>query len=139
MEDDMQEHHHTRTTPGEPVAPEIVPHAVRPEPGGTTQAEDINIPLVAVCVLGFAVFLVVTIVSLQAWFYNADNAEHDAKWRPDSALTVALDQYQHDLHDPAGPNTRLAPEGSNAGGAAIRRTSIDDAIAATVKDYAGNK
>jgi len=72
-----QEHLDARGKPLE--APEHVPNAVRPEPGGNVQMEDINIPVVAISVAFFAVLLAVGIVTLQAWIYNAAAAEKSAK------------------------------------------------------------
>jgi len=91
------------------------------------QAQDINIPLLAVAVAGFAISLLLIIIILQVWFYHAEVAERDAKWRPDPVLTAVLNQYDNDLHNPAGPNPRI-PNG--------HRIPIDDAIDATVKRYA---
>ncbi len=72
----MQERHHVKTTPGEPHAvPEYTPHPVRKEDGHDVQTDDINIPLVAMLVAFFGVVLAITIVSLQAWFYNSQAAE----------------------------------------------------------------
>src|ERR1700761_2488429 len=78
----MQERQHVKTTPGEQAPPEIVAHPVRKEEGGNVQTDDINIPMVAVSVAFFAVLLAVTIVGLQAWFYNRDAAERLAKTIP---------------------------------------------------------
>ncbi|MCL2645953.1 MAG: hypothetical protein FWD61_02985 [Phycisphaerales bacterium] len=92
-----------------------------------TQTEDINIPLLAVVIAGFAASLLLIILFLQVWFYNMDSAERDAKWRHDPILTAAFNQYNNDLYDPAGLNPRIPN---------VRRIPIDDAIAATVKRYA---
>jgi len=135
----MQEHQHVKTTPGEPVSPEIVPHAVHEEPGGHTQAEDINIPLLLVSVAFFAVFLVVVIVGLQAWFYNFAEAEKVAKQVPQGGpgtiLGEQLATYDHDLHAPAGWNDR--PDYGEAN--KVRRIPIDQAMTATVADYANRQ
>ena len=93
-----------------------------------TQAEDINIPLLVVVIMGFAVSLIFIIIVLQIWFYNADIAERDAKWRPDPVLSAVLHQYDNDLHNPAGINPRIPDN--------VRRIPIDDAIEETVKRYA---
>lgn len=132
----MQEHHHVKTIPGEPVSPEIVAHAVHSEPGGHTQSEDINIPLVTIAVAFFAVFLAVVIVGLQAWFYSYAEAEHIAKQVPQGApgtlLGGQLAQCEHELHDPPGWNDRTG-YGQAKG---IRRIPIESAINATIKTYA---
>jgi hypothetical protein len=132
----MQEHHHVKTYPGEPATPEIVPHAVHQEPGASTQAEDINIPLVAISVAFFGAFLLVVIVGLQAWFYNYDEAEHVAKQVPQGGpgtpLGEELATYNHDLYSPAGWNDRI-PGGEAS---KIRRVPIDQAMKFTVTKYA---
>ncbi|MCL2640526.1 MAG: hypothetical protein FWD53_06760 [Phycisphaerales bacterium] len=91
------------------------------------QAQDINIPLLAVAIAVFAISLLLIIIILQVWFYHAETTERATKWRPDPALTTLLNQYDNDLHNPASPNPRIP----NA-----RRIPIDDAIEATVKRYA---
>jgi hypothetical protein len=132
----MQERHHVKTYPGEPATPEIVPHAVHEEPGGHTQAEDINIPLLTLSVFFFAAFLVVVIVGLQAWFYNYSEAERAAKQVPQGApgtvLGDLLAQHDRDLHAAPGWNDRL-PGGE---GKKIRRVPIDQAMQFTVTQYA---
>jgi hypothetical protein len=134
----MQEHRHVKTIPGEPATPEIVPHAVHPEPGAHTQAEDINIPLLTISVIFFAAFLVVVIVGLQAWFYNYAESERVAKQAPQGGPgTVLGDQlatYDRDLHAPPGWNDRIP------GGEArkIRRVPIEDAMKFTVAKYHQN-
>ena len=90
-------------------------------------SEDMNIPTLAVVITGFSVSLLLVIILLQVWFYNADTAERDAKWRPDPVLSALLNQYDNDLHNPAGINPRISGN--------VRRIPIDDAIEETVKRY----
>jgi hypothetical protein len=135
----MQERHHVKTYPGEPATPEIVPHAVHTEPGGHTQAEDINIPLLTVSVVFFAAFLVVVVVGLQAWFYNYAEGERVAKQLPQGHPETDLGRryavYDRDLHAPAGWNDRM--EGGEA--KKIRRVPIEEAMKFTVNQYAQNQ
>ncbi|HVX85228.1 MAG TPA: hypothetical protein VH253_10625 [Phycisphaerae bacterium] len=133
----MEHRHHVKTVPGEAKAPEIVPDAEHLEPGGTTQAEDINIPLVATVVAFFAVLLAVSIVSLQAWFYNADTAERArkqlAEFDPNTPLGALVAAQEKELNDPVGWNDRVGQAGQAN---KIVREPIDRAIDATAKEYA---
>src|SRR3954469_9440275 len=110
----MKERHHVKTTPGEPnAAPEGIAHPVHKEEGGNVQMDDINIPIVAIAVAFFAILLAVTIVSLQAWFYNYQASERAAKMLaqddPGDAnhvgteLGVLLKKQRDELYMPAGP------------------------------------
>lgn len=131
----MQEHEHVKTIPGEPVAPEIVPNAVQIEPGEEAQAENINIPMVAISVIFFAAFLTVAIVGLQAWFYNTKHAEIAAMQAPEGGpntpLGDQLAQYNRELYD-GGLNDR--PGYSE--GKRITRIPIDAAMTDIVQRYA---
>ncbi len=148
----MQERHHVKTTPGEQAPPEIVAHPVRKEEGGNVQTDDINIPMVAVAVAFFAVLLSVTIVGLQAWFYNRDAAERIAKTIPQDDprtwLGSRLQVQRADLEG-YGPVRDLTPA---TGPAAGRGTApavppanrkmhipIETAMTLVEKEYAGNK
>ena len=82
----MTQHHHVPTVPGEPVAPEIVDHPIRTEPGSQVQSDDINVPFVALTGLLSAVILFITIASLEAWFYTWNGDEIAAKTKPNEAL-----------------------------------------------------
>lgn len=94
----MAEKHHVKTVPGEHVAPEFVPQPVHHEAGAHTQAEDVNVSLVAILGLFFGALLLVTLVALQAWFYNRADAELERKTAPQGApgseLAVAHDYWQ---------------------------------------------
>lgn len=143
----MQERRHVKTIPGEPVAPEVVPHPVRKEEGGNVQMDDINIPLVAVMVAFFAVLLAVTIVSLQAWVYNGEAAEKKnqtlAQDDPRTEFGAMLAAQGHDLNAPPGPSRPLdlsAPATAPATGAGATGTAprlhipIEDAIRIVAKE-----
>lgn len=132
----MEQRHHVKTIPGEAKAPEFVPGGEHLEPGGTTQAEDINIPLVATVVAFFAVLLAVSIVSLQAWFYNADAAERARKqlseYDPNTPLGALVLNQEKDLQDPVSWNDHAGMGQAKK----IVREPIDQAIDATAKQYA---
>jgi hypothetical protein len=131
----MQEREHVKTTPGEPKAPEVVPHPVRPEPGASTQSEDINIPLVTLMVSFFAVALAVLIVGLQAWFYNYDAFEREAKQvsqgAPGTELGAQLAKAHRELYGEASWNDRPGMGEKNK----IRRISIDRAMTLVSQEY----
>ena len=133
----MEQRHHVKTIPGEAKAPEFVPGGEHLEPGGTTQAEDINIPLVATVVAFFAVLLAVSIVSLQAWFYNADAAERARKqlseYDPNTPFGALVINQEKELTDPVGWNDHAGQAGQAK---KIVREPIDRAIDATAKEYA---
>jgi hypothetical protein len=145
----MQERRHVKTTPGEPHAvPEYTPHAVRREEGGNVQMDDINIPLVAVIVAFFAVLLAVTIVSLQAWFYNRQTAERQrqtlAQDDPATELGALWAKQRHELNDAPGWARSMAvattgpATGSSTGTsqpAAKKRIPIDEGMAIVEKEY----
>jgi hypothetical protein len=144
----MQERRHVKTTPGEPhAAPELIDHPVRKEEGGNVQMDDINIPLVAVIVAFFAVLLAVTIVSLQAWFYNVQTAERQrqqlAQDDPATELGALWAKQRHELTDAPGWARALGPAttgpatGSSTGAsaAARKRIPIEQAMAIVEKEY----
>jgi hypothetical protein len=130
---DMQEHQHVKTTPGENVAPEFVEQPIRPEPGSNMQMDDINIPLVAVTVAFFGVFLLVLVIGLQAWFYNYDNAERLAKTvkqgDPSTELGVMLESNHEELYGKASENPRF-PKDQH-----VMRIPIDNAMQMVAQQY----
>jgi hypothetical protein len=142
----MQERRHVKTTPGEPHAvPEYTPHPVRREEGGNVQMDDINIPLVAVIVAFFGVLLAVTIVSLQAWFYNRESAERQrqtlAQDDPATELGALWAKQRRELDDPPGLARSLVTASAPATGTSQpttqphRRIPIDEAMAIVAKEY----
>jgi hypothetical protein len=137
----MERRDHVKTVPGEAKAPEIVPGGEHLEPGGTTQSEDINIPMVATVVAFFAVFLAVSIVTLQAWFYSSDAAERARKqasqYDPATPLGSVYQAQMSDLTAPAGWNDHA---GSGGQAAKVVRIPIERAMEATARQYvsAGN-
>jgi hypothetical protein len=144
----MQERQHVKTVPGEQAVPEIVAHPVRKEDGHDVQTDDINIPLLGIFVVFFAVLLAVVIVSLQAWFYNVQANDRAAKMRPqestDTELGSMLAQQRAELHTPGlardtsppatGPANTSAP---NSNAQRHRRMTIDEAMKLTVANYQG--
>src|SRR5579884_1694785 len=104
----MQEHHHVKTKPGENVAPEVVPHPIRQEPGSNMQMDDINIPLLAVSVAFFGVFLLVLMIALEATFYHFDDAERARKMvkqgAPGTPLGEMLANDHAEMYGEPGPN-----------------------------------
>ena len=131
----MQEHQHIKTVPGERVAPEVVYHPIRVEEDSHTQTDDINIPLVAVSVAFFAVLMLVLVLGLQAWFYNADNAERTAKTIPQGTPGTALGDMLANQHaelygDKGAANPRMGKDSKAV------RIPISDAMDAVVKQYA---
>ena len=146
----MQERRHVKTTPGEPnAAPELIDHPVRKEEGGNVQMDDINIPIVAVIVAFFAVLLAVTIVSLQAWFYNVQAAERQrqtlAQDDPATELGAIWAKQRHELNDAAGWARTLGPAtsgpataastGASQPAAGRKRMPIEQAMAIVEKEY----
>jgi hypothetical protein len=132
---DMQEHQHVKTTPGEAVAPEVVYHPIRVEEDAHVQTDDINIPLVAVSVAFFAILMLVLVLGLQAWFYNADNAERAAKMIPQGApgtpLGDMLANQRAELYgDKGSVNPRMGKDSKAV------RIPINDAMDDVVKQYA---
>src|SRR5579871_4195319 len=129
----MQEHQHVKTTPGENVAPEYVEQPVRPEPGSNMQMDDINIPLLAVTVTFFAVFLLILVIGLEAWFYNYDNEERLAKTvaegAPGTELGAMLDNAHAEMYGNAGENPRF-PKDQH-----VMRIPIDHAMEMVAKNY----
>lgn len=129
----MQEHQHVKTTPGENVAPEFVDQPVRPEPGSNMQMDDINIPLVAVSVAFFAVCLLVLVIGLQAWFYNYDNAEREAKTvaegAPGTELGAMLENAHAELYGKPQENDRF-PKDQH-----VMRIPIDHAMQIVAQQY----
>jgi hypothetical protein len=100
-EENKQERHHVETVPGESAAPEIVADPIRPEPGATVQQDDINIHMVASSVAVAAILLLVLVVALQAWFYNAEAAETAAKTRPPEDLVALRAAHGRQLRETA--------------------------------------
>jgi hypothetical protein len=86
---------------------EIQPNRDETEDDRHWQVDDINIPLVAVSVAFFGVLLTVSIISLQAWFYNAKAREVAAKTLPQedvhTELGAMLEKQRSQLNAPAGP------------------------------------
>jgi hypothetical protein len=116
----MQERHHVKTTPGEMKAPEIVPHPVRKEDGHDVQTDDINIPMVGIFVVFFAVLLSVVIISLQAWFYGYQDSERTRKLASQESTSTdlgkMLEQQRGELqHGPS--KLRLAAAGATTAAA----------------------
>jgi len=144
----MQERQHVKTTPGEQAVPEVVPHPVRKEDGHDVQTDDINIPLLGIFVVFFAVLLSVVIVSLQAWFYNVQATERAAKLAsqesPATELGHLLQAQRAELHSSglARENTPAASApASNAAAPATaprhNRIPIDQAMKIVVSSYQG--
>ena len=141
----MQERHHVKTVPGEQAVPEVVPHSVRKEDGHDVQTDDINIPLLGIFVVFFAVLLSVVIVSLQAWFYNVQAAERERKLAPQESVSTELGRLLADqrseLHTPGLARDTNPPGTAPASNAANiqrhRRISIDEAMKLTVSNYQG--
>ena len=124
---------------------------------GNMQMDDINIPLVSVSVAFFGVLLAVTIISLQAWFYNEQTALRQANMLPrdfagteqlkGTELGILWKMHHVELYDPekapvraaaatTGPATTTAPSAVNPPASApkVKRMTIDQAIASIVKD-----
>ncbi len=130
----MQKHEHVKTVPGEPVAPEVVMNPIRVEEDAHTQTDDINIPLVAVSVLFFAMLMLVLVLGLQAWIYNAKNSETAAKTvAQGSAGTELGDMVAKDRAelyvDKMAPNDRMGKDSK------AMRIPIDRAMELVVNDY----
>jgi hypothetical protein len=80
--------------------------------------DDINIPLVGASVAFFGVLLAVTIIGLQAWFYNARAHELSIKTLPQedrkTELGALLYKQRAQLNDPAGYIQTAAPATATA-------------------------
>jgi hypothetical protein len=131
----MQKHEHVKTVPGEQVAPEVVVNPIRVEEDAHTQTDDINIPLVAVSVLFFAMLMLVLVLGLQAWIYNAANSEKLTKTVPQGSAGTALgDMLAKDRSemyvDKVVPNDRMGKDSK------AMRIPIDRAMELVVNDYA---
>ncbi len=131
----MQEHQHIKTVPGEAVAPEVVKNPIRVEEDAHTQTDDINIPLVAVSVAFFAVLMLVLVLGLQAWFYNADRAERAAKMvdqgAPGTELGDMLLKQRAELYvEKPTVNDRMGKDSK------AMRIPMDQAMDLVVKQYA---
>ena len=109
--------------------------------------DDINIPLVAVIVAFFGVLLAcVTIVSLQAWFYNRESAERQrqtlAQDDPATELGALWAKQRRELDDPPGLARSLVTASAPATGTSQpttqphRRIPIDEAMAIVAKGNA---
>ena len=104
------------------------------------QLDDINAPMVAVIVSLSAALLAVTIVSLQAWFYNADEAErtsprkNPAQFSYDTPLGKMVQKQTTELQI-IGWNDRPGMGEANK----IRRIPIEQAMDLTVQSYALNR
>lgn len=107
--------------------------------GGHTQSDDINTAMVAVVVALSAVSLAVSIVVLQAWFYNSDAAEHERKqvsqYDPATPLGALVIKQTEELH------TNGWNDHPGMGGEAkkVRRVDIDRAMDAVVQECAARK
>ena len=124
----MAEQHHDNQVSGEIVSP-------APEPGAHTQADDIPVPFVAVVGLFFAALLVVSLVGLQAYFYNQANAEIEAKTNPQGApgtdLSNAYLQWNEYLNAQGPKKDPTDPKGQRVNNV----VPINLAIADIVKEY----
>ena len=99
---DGRVHVHQPTVPGEPVAPEIVPESVHMEAGAKVQADGIDVTMVALSGVFFAVALFAVVVLLQAWFYSWSAAQRDLVTRPNPALRSLLASQEQKLHPQGG-------------------------------------
>lgn len=143
----MAERHHVKTVPGEHVAPEYPEGGVHVVEGGHAQSDDINVAFVAVMVLMFAVFLLVSLIGLQAMYYHQTTAEEVAKQAPQGGSGTVLGQskakWDTMLHA-SGPTDQIlsAPKlDSNTGkmvyGTQVNVVPIDKAMENVVKKYEG--
>lgn len=95
--------------------------------------DDINIPLVAISVAFFAVFLSVVIVGLQAWVYNYESAETVRKTLaqddPRTTLGAILKMQRHELQVAgyARGSTATAPASASAPASAAARATAPNA------------
>jgi hypothetical protein len=133
----MQERHHVKTVPGEPQAPEFVPHPVRKEDGHDVQTDDINIPMVAIFVAFFAILLAVVIISLQAWFYGFQEAERQRKLAPQestlTALGAMLEEQRTELRQ--GPSAARTGATTNPAAGRPRTVPIEQAMIIVANEY----
>jgi hypothetical protein len=101
---------------------EIQPNRDEKEDDRHWTVDDINIPLVAVSVAFFGVLLLTTIISLQAWFYNAKARETAEKTLPQedshTDLGALLQKQRNQLESPAGYIVAESPATAPATGAA---------------------
>jgi hypothetical protein len=143
----MQERQHVKTVPGEMKAPEVIPHPVRREDGHDVQTDDINIPMVAIFVVFFAVLLSVVIISLQAWFYGYQESERAQKLEsqesPRTALGSMLQEQRAEIHDAGLVRAPAATGPAPATNAAATnntprksRVPIDEAMKLVINEYA---
>jgi hypothetical protein len=131
---------------GDAMMQEIQPNRDEKEDDRHWQVDDINIPLVAVSVAFFGVLLSVTIIGLQAWFYNARAHETAIKTLPQedsrTELGALLEKQRKQLTAPAGeitPATASAPATGNASASAPVRKfhiPIEAAMDAVSRQYA---
>src|SRR5882757_8552900 len=68
-----------------------IENEVASHPGGA-QADDINVGFIAVMVAFFAAFLLVSLIGLEAVFYNQVDAEVEAKTAPQGSPGTELGQ-----------------------------------------------
>lgn len=136
----MAEKHHVKTTPNEHVAPEYPEGGVKHVDGGHAQADDINVALVGVIVLFFAAFLLVSVVALQAMFYNQAGAETEGKTASQGAPSTELGKASADwdklLHANGAVDNVLAPP-KNGQYPKVTVKPIDVAMQDVIKKYGG--
>jgi hypothetical protein len=134
----------------EDLTPAEQQHAAERDAQSNLNMDDINIPLVAVSVIFFGVLLAVTITSLQAWFYHEQASIREANTlardfagddkQKGTELGILWKMQRIELHDPAHAASRPAPVAATTTAptqpapAAPKRISIDEAMAAIVRD-----
>ena len=113
--------------------------AVSMDPGGHTQSDDINVAMVAVVVAFSAAVLAVSIVALEAWFYNSSGAERErklvAQYDPHTPLGAMVIRQTDELHT-NGWNDR---PGMGTETNKLRRVDIDRAMDLVVQERAKRK
>lgn len=120
------------------IEPDIPgPPVVNVEPGGNTESDGINVPMVTVIVALCAVLLVLIVVGVEAYFFHVDANEKVAKQLPQGApgtpLGIMLQEQTAELNTP-GLNPRLSTADKK-----VFRISIDKAIEETVTAYSNTK
>jgi len=112
--------------------------------------DDINIPMVATSVAFFVVLLAVTIIGLQAAFYNYEAAERKSKQLPQedprTELGASLRAQREQLHVPFAARMQAQAPATGSAPASLAATqgnpnwvSIDTAMQLVSKDYSQAK
>jgi hypothetical protein len=113
-------------------------------PGGA-QADDINVGFIAVMVAFFAAFLVVSLIGLEAIFYNKVDTEKEAKTAPQGGPGTELGQaaakWNQMLHASGSVDNLLVEPKKNAKGEMeypkVNVINIETAKQTVIKKYAG--